>query len=202
MIANIVLLLIFFLVTAAVLYGFVKLFRANVRMSKKKFGDASAALLPLIAGTANADKLTGTYCGKSVTAHLLRQVESGGTDGDRDVAYYFVTSLTAGPGHANWSLVYTGDALMGLGTKSWHIRTKDEALKQRLTEAGALDAVARLGDHKPEIAYGANDGIVSATSPRSYRKTYPDAAAFKNTLEALAALADCNVRANVALLST
>ncbi len=173
------LLLFTFLAWAAVVYGCVKL---TTGREQKAFRSASSALLPLIAGTVtNRGRLIGTYAGKSVTI-------TGGHI-SKSSLHVLNTRMMAGCGRADWSMSYGADA--------WHLKIKDDAVKTRLTQAGALDAVARWSDHKTTISYKAKDGMLCATSP--FISRYPDAAAFVIQLEALDALAQCNTRANADL---
>jgi hypothetical protein len=177
--------------------GIVFLVRASSRAGKKHFDDVSNSLLPLIAGTAQGQNLMGTYAGNRVVASIV--VQAGISDGDgRTNEYYFLTTFAAGPGSADWSLAYEGDGVLHSGQKSWHLKTKDQELETRLTEAGVLAAVAPWIDGAPTITYHAKDGSLTATSPRTYKKTWPAAAAFANHLAVLAALVDCNRKANAA----
>lgn len=177
--------------------GIVFLVRASSRAGKKHFDDVSTALLPLIAGTAQGQQLVGTYAGTGVVASIV--VQAGTSDGDgRTNEYYFLTTFAAGPGSADWSLAYQGDGLLHSGQKSWHVKTKDHEFETRLTEAGVLAAVAPWTEGAPTITYRAKDGSLTATSPRMFKKAWPAAAAFANHLAVLAALVDCNRRANAA----
>jgi hypothetical protein len=183
------------LVFGGVIAGIVFLVRASSRAGKKHFDDVSTSLLPLIAGTAQGQKLVGTYAGTSVVASIV--VQAGTSDGDgRTNEYYFLTTFAAGPGSADWSLAYEGDGVLHSGQKSWHLKTKDHELETRLAEAGVLGAAAPWTDGAPTITYRAKDGSLTATSPRTYKKTWPAAAAFANHLAVLAALVECNRRAN------
>jgi hypothetical protein len=187
--------LVLFAFFAAVIYGVTRLFRASAGAAKKHFDDTSAALLPLIAGTASNQQLNGTYSGMKVVA--LMHVESErDADSTPTPKYYFFINLTAGPGRSDWTLDYTGDGLLHTGTPSWHLKTKDEELKTGLTAAGAIDAAGRVTGSKPAILYRAKEGILSTRSSGSFKKVWPDAATFANQLEVLAALAECNTRAN------
>jgi hypothetical protein len=189
--------LIFMLVFfGAAIYGVTRLMRAGAGVAKKHFDETSAALLPLISGTASPNQqLTGTYSGMKVVAYMHVESERD-ADSTPTNKYYFFNDMVAGPGRGDWTLDYTGDGLLHTGSPSWHLKTKDDALKSALTAAGALDAAGRIGGAKPAIAYRAKDGVLSARSPGSYKKVWPDAATFANQLEVLAALADCNKRAN------
>lgn len=179
--------------------GIVFLVRASSRAGKKHFDDVSNSLLPLIAGAAQGQNLVGTYAGNRVVASIVAQAGTSDGDGDgRTNEYYFLTTFAAGPASADWSLAYQGDGLLHSGQKSWHLKTKDQELEMRLTEAGVLAAVAPWIDGAPTITYHAKDGSLTATSPRSFKKTWPTAAVFGSYLAALAALVDCNRKANAA----
>lgn len=190
--------LLFLLVFGGVFVGIILVIRSNARAGKKHFEDASAALLPLIAGKAEGQKMNGTYSGMAVTASMVADMRTDVSDSTRDRVYYFSTQMAAGKGHGDWTLAYAGDGFLKTGAKSWHIETKDEALKTRLTEAGTLKAIERWQDPKSAISYSAADGWLHAQSRELFKPVWPDAAAFANHLEVLAALAECNRKANTA----
>ncbi|GAC1423528.1 MAG: hypothetical protein NVSMB5_17390 [Candidatus Velthaea sp.] len=194
--------LVFLAIGAAVVYGVVKLIGKNAVAVKKKQADVSATLLPMIAGEANGDRFTGTYAGRPVAAYAREQRDPADMDSsNRSMQYYFVTSMHAGPGISDWEVTFMGDKLMGMaGVKAWHVKTHDKALEARLIDAGALDCVAHVGEHHPAFVYNAKTGDVYTNSPMSVHKVYPDGATFKTNLEALAALAACNAKANVATI--
>ncbi len=188
-----VFMLILFLVFGGIIAGVVMLVRASARSGKQHFDVAAQVLAPLIAGTATNQQLHGTYQGMPVAASFV--VETSGTDEMRGNVYYFFTSMTAGPGASDWSLNFGGEGLLGSGHKAWHVTSKDAALVARLDGAGAPAAAERSSVHSSFI-YRAQDGTLMSRLPAANRKTWPDAAVFANQLAILAALADCNRRAN------
>jgi hypothetical protein len=195
MVGFVIFMLFLLLFFGAIIAGVVFLIRASTRAGKKHFDDASTALLPLIAGTAANDQLHGTYQGMPVTASIVVQSQQTAGDAERTNVYYFFTSLSAGPGQSDWKLAFGGEGLLGTGHKTWHVESHDADLAARLTDAGAATAAAR-SSVQSGISYRAQDGMLSSRLPGSYRKTWADAATFANQLEVLAALADCNRRAN------
>jgi hypothetical protein len=97
--------------------------------------------------------MTGSYEGKPVQARI-------NSVGDDDSAkYYYELTMTPGGQGKDWSLSYIGDKLLGLGQKSWHVKTKDEALKQRLIDGGALALIERWNGY-PDVSYKAGKGVL------------------------------------------
>jgi hypothetical protein len=191
----VVFMLVLLLVFVGVIAGVVMLIRASSRAGKKRFDDASSALLPLIAGVATNQQLHGTYQGMQVTASIVVDSQQRAGDDERTNVYYFITSMAAGPGQSDWTLTYGGEGLLGTGHKAWQVKSGDAALAARLTEANAV-AAAERSSVPSAFAYRAADGILTSRLPGAYHKTWPDAATFGNQLEVLAALADCNRQAS------
>ena len=198
MLGFLIFMVVLLLVFGGAIAGVVLLVRASSGAGKKHFAEVSSSLLPLIAGTAQGEKLVGTYAGSNVVASIVVQAGSAGDADGRTNEYYFLTTFAAGPASADWSLAFQGDGLLHSGQKSWHLKTKDHELEARLVDAGVLAAAAPWTDAAPTITYRAKDGSMTATSPRSFKKTWPTAVAFGNHLAVLAALVECNRKANAA----
>ena len=198
MLGFLIFMIVLLVIFGGVIAGIVFLLRAASGAGKKHFADVSTALLPLIAGTAQGEKLVGTYAGTSVVASIVVRAGSSSDAGGQANEYFFMTTLAAGPATADWSLAYEGDGLLHSGQKTWHLKTKDRDLEARLIAAGVLAAVAPWTDAAPTITYRAQDGALTATSPRTFKKTWPTAAAFASHLAVLGALVACNRTANAA----
>lgn len=113
-----------------------------------------------------------------------------------NTTYYFEASLTGAPGGRDWTMKYGGQKLLGFGEKSWHVSTKDDALKARLEGSGELAAVAQFG--YPTISYKARRGEFEYSEQVRGMFDIPPPERFSAQLELLARLARLNAQANAA----
>jgi hypothetical protein len=134
--------------------------------------------------------MTGSYDGKPVQARI------NSVGGDDSTKYYYELTMTPGPQGKDWSLSYTGDKLLGLGQKSWHVKTKDEALKQRLIDDGALALIERWSGY-PDVSYKANKGVLKYEHEVRNMHALPAPEQFKQQLDLLNRLAQINQQVNV-----
>lgn len=111
---------------------------------------AWAALAPLVSGATRANVLSGAYEAMPVRARIVG-------DGSEGNPYAYEVSFAPGPQGQNWSLTWTGQKFLGTGEKTWRVKSKDELLAQRLTDAGAAAALQGWAG-TPEITYNAKSG--------------------------------------------
>lgn len=129
-----------------------------LKRSYAKYARLWGEISGIIGGTARGNKMFGTYAGMPVAA----RVDS--ITGDTSTSYFFEVVMTAPAEGKDWSVEYGGQGLLGRGPRSWYIKSKDEALKQRLETAGALAAVERQGTGDA-VAYKAKHGALTFRSP-------------------------------------
>lgn len=135
--------------------------------------------------------MTGAYNGMPVQARI------NAVSSDDSTEYFYELTLTPGAQGKDWALSYTGDKMLGLGAKSWHIKTKDEALQQRLASLGVLDTIQQWPS-TPEIVHKARPGTLKYEQQVNSMFALPAPDQFKAQLDLLARLAQINAQANVA----
>ena len=94
-----------------------------LKKANTKYGELWAPLTTMVSGSSKGSTLTGTMNGLPLTARINAVSDDNSTD------YFYELTLTTGAHGKDWALSYTGDKLLGMGAKSWHIKTKDEVLK-------------------------------------------------------------------------
>ncbi len=94
--------------------------------------------------------MSGTFDGLPVRARIVG-------DGSEGNPYAYEVSFMPGSQGQNWSLTFTGQKFLGTGEKTWRVKSKDELLAGRLTEAGASEALQGWPS-TPEITYNAKSG--------------------------------------------
>lgn len=170
------------------LVGWLALF--FIKRNNAKYTQLWSTLAGTIQGSAQGNKLTGTYNGVPVQARINSVSDDNSTD------YYYELTVTPGMQGKDWSLSYTGDKMLGLGAKSWHVKTKDEALKQRLMDAGAIRTMDSWQGH-PSVVYKAKNGALKYETKVNGMFAIPSADEFKAQLDLLTHLGTINGQANV-----
>lgn len=154
------------------------------------FKSPLSALVPLlVGGAAQENLLLGRYDGLPVRA---RVADASGPDAVPDA---WEVVLSAGPGSVDWSLVYTGEKFLGTGVKAWRVKSRDEELAQRLTQAGG-PALLRDWVGQPQITYQAKSGALVYRVADADLPAVPAPDAFQAQLDLLARLARLNREAN------
>jgi len=159
--------------------------------ANKKYQELWSAVAGTVNGTVKGNSLTGTYNGVPVQARI------NAVSDDNSSTYYCEITLSPGAQGKDWSLSYSGEKLLGTGAKSWQIKTKDNALKQRLAEAGALAAMQNWPVY-PEVIYKSGRGSLKYEEVVGGMYAVPDAPEFQARLELLARLAEINKQVNTA----
>jgi hypothetical protein len=162
-----------------------------IRRSYAKYAELWGRLAPAVGGTSKGNKMTGTFDGRPLRARLNAV---GGGD-NSDTSYYFEVVLESPPRGADWKITYGGEKLLGFGEKRWHVSTKDEGLKQRLEQAGALVEVARWNNY-PQLEYKAKRGTLEYKAQVSGMYSIPDPTEFEAQLALLSRLARINEQVN------
>ncbi len=108
---------------------------------------------------------------------------------------YQEIALTCGAGKNNWSLEWGKDKLFG-GSEGWQVRTRDEALKQKLSQCEAVSALENKELGHPSINFKAGKGVLYYRRPIDAMYDVPKAAQFQAQLELMAAFAQANKRLN------
>jgi hypothetical protein len=161
-----------------------------LRKSKNIYGKLWSPLIPLVNGSAQGSRLSGTYQGMPLTARI-----AGGPY--EEPSYYYELTMTLGGAAGDWSLAYTGEKFLGTGAKTWRVKSKDDDLRQRLTEAGAVTAIQSWAN-QPEITYKSRNGTLHYWQRVEGMYDLPTPEAFQAQLDLLAALAKINRQANTA----
>ncbi len=149
---------------------------------------AWAMLAPLVSGTTRANVLSGTYNGLPMHARIVG-------DGSEGNPYAYEVSFAPGPQGQNWSLTFTGQKFLGTGEKAWRVKSKDELLAQRLTDAGAASAVQGWPS-TPEITYNAKSGNLEYRDRADGEYAVPTPEQFGAHLTLLSRLAQMQREAN------
>jgi hypothetical protein len=160
-----------------------------LKKANAKYAQLWAPLAGFVSGTAKGSKLTGTFNGMPAQARINAVSDDNSTD------YFFELVLTPGAQGKDWSLSYTGDKLLGMGAKSWHVKTKDEGLKQRLSDGGALATIQQWSGF-PEITYKSKAGTLKYSVQVNGMYAIPGLDEFKTQLELLSRLAEVNRQVN------
>ncbi len=140
-----------------------------------------APLARLVGGTTRAHVMTGAYQNTPLRARIVGE----GTEGS---PYAYELTLTPGAQGQNWSLTWTGQKFLGTGEKTWRIKSKDETLAQRLTDAGAAEAVQGWPS-TPEINYNAKSGSLEYRDRAGGQYAVPSVEQFEAQLALMSKLA-------------
>ncbi len=160
------------------------------RRRRNVYGKLWAPLLPLVNGSARDSRLSGTYRRMPVTARIAGS-------GDENPSYHYELTLTPGAAAGDWALSHTGEKFLGTGTKTWRVKSKDDALRLRLTEAGAVGAIQNWAS-QPEITYKSKSGALHYWQRVEGMYSVPSPEEFQAQLDLLARLAEINREANTA----
>jgi hypothetical protein len=162
------------------------------KRANQKYAALWATLSGAVNGASKGNTLTGSYNGMPVQAKIRSQ-----SDGDNSTDYYYELTITPGMQGKDWSLSYTGDKMLGFGAKSWHVKTRDEALKQRLIEAGVANSMAAW-QGAPDVSYKAKGGALKYETQVNGMFAIPSLEQFTAQLDLLTRLAQVNQQVNVA----
>ena len=103
--------------------------------------------------------------------------------------------MTPGITAKDWALSYTGEKFLGTGTKTWRVKSRDDDLKLRLTDAGAVTTIQNWSG-QPEIAYKSKSGTLHYWQRVSGPYDVPSPEAFQAQLDLLSRLAEINREVN------
>ncbi len=159
-----------------------------LKKANAKYAQLWAPLAGFVSGTSKGSKLTGTFNSMPVQARINAVSDDNSTD------YFYELVVTPGAQGKDWSLSYTGDKLLGMGAKSWHVKTKDDGLKQRLAES-VLPTLEQWPSF-PEITYKAKGGTLKYAIKVKSMYAIPGLDEFKQELELLARLGEINRQVN------
>ncbi len=183
-----------------------------LRKWERRHGELAA----IIDGKAEAGRflgafsLVGTYGGMPVEYRVLTSQD---VTNPYD-AHVRMLTMATGAGGKDWMLLYGSKKRtlsemlldvadlehLGAHSRSWHVRTEDEALERRLLDWGVIERVQKLAAQRPPlVAYKAKEGSLSCATPiRSGEFNHPASPdRFKAWLALLADLAEVNKRVNV-----
>lgn len=158
-----------------------------VRSANNRYGKLWGPLAAIINGKAQGSRLSGTYRGLPVAARI--------TGGGEDTPYYYELTMTPGPSPQDWALAYTGEKFLGTGTKAWRVKSKDDGLQRRMTDAGAALAVQTLTG-QPDITYKSKNGVLTYRTQTNGAFDIPSLEQFQAQLDLLAQLSELNSKAN------
>jgi hypothetical protein len=155
-----------------------------------KYAELWGRIAGLVNGTWKGSRMVGTYEGALVEAEIKS------ISGDDETTYYYELSMTPGGRGQDWSVKYGGEKLLGFGEQRWHVKAKDDALKDRLVAARVLELMAVRPQHN-EVKYKAKPGtlVYQETARGAFGVPAPED--FKAQLELLARLADVNRQVNI-----
>lgn len=177
------------LIAAVAVVLIVLLVIARTRRGKNAYGKLWAPLIPLVNGSAQGSRLSGTYAGMPVSARLAGE-------GGEAPAYHYELTLTHGAATGDWALSYTGEKFLGTGVKTWRVKSKDDALARRLTESGAVTALQTWGS-QPEITYKSKSGTLHYWQRVDGMYDVPSPEEFAAQLDLLSNLANLNRQVNI-----
>ena len=160
------------------------------RKSNAEYAKLWGRIAGLVNGTSKGSRMTGTYQGAPVEAEIKMFSD------DDETTYFYKLSLTPGGRGQDWSVRYGGEKLFGSGEKHWHVKTKDDALKDRLVAARVLELVAVRPQHC-EVKYKAKLGMLVYQESARNARDVPAPEQFKAQLELLARLAEINRQVNI-----
>ncbi|HZO90536.1 MAG TPA: hypothetical protein VFB38_19570 [Chthonomonadaceae bacterium] len=156
------------------------------------YAQAWAPLLAQVNGTAKGATLSGTYQGHPVRAAIKT------ISGEGSSSYEYYLHMTVGSSGKGWTVCYGGEKLLGTGPKSWHVQTKDEALKQHLLSSGIVERLQNWGGY-PDISY--KNGVLAYHLTVGDMFDVPTPEQFAAQLELLAHLAQLTQPARLPELS-
>lgn len=161
------------------------------KRSNDKFAQLWPSLASQVEGAFKGRKMTGTYNGMPVQAQINTVSNDDSTD------YYYALTLDTGAQGKDWSLNYAGTKMLGMGQKAWQVKTRDEALKQRLIDQGAISTMEQWNEY-PSVSYKTKQGTLKYETQVRTMHALPSAEQFKAQLELLSHFSGINQRANVA----
>ena len=166
--------------------------RANLTFAKRW-----ATLAPLINGTVH--KAILTYQGNTLTGNyhgLPMRTRVKGKGGGRGGSSIFHFEILATPGTRgrDWKLHYD-QGLLGMGADGWEIKTRDEALKQRLVQSDLL-AMTQNWTRETSVTYDGGKGTLLYRQRIDYLYDLPAPDVFKWQLDLLTQLVEINRQVN------
>ena len=150
--------------------------------------DVWAQVSAIIGGTRHRAKLIGSYEGRPVEVFIQ-------DEGYEMTSYRYYLIMKVPMRGYDWTIDY-GEFSFLNPTKSWHIKSGDEAIRQRLREAGAVELVEQ-DRWRPKVRYRADRGTLEYARFVVEADSVPAPDEFKAQLDLLARLADMNEELNV-----
>jgi hypothetical protein len=145
-------------------------------------------IVSLIQGTDKRGKINGTYQGRSVEVFLSNH-------GYEIDIYFYHLRLKVPIQGFDWTIQFDKTTFLD-PTKRWHIKTDNEALKQRLIDAGAVELVKQDPGH-PKVSYRADKGSLEYESFANDETYVPARDEFQRHLNLMTQLAELNEQINV-----
>lgn len=141
----------------------------------------------LIDGTWQRSILCGNYQGRPVEVFL--------SDHGHELSLYFYHLRLRVPLKGfDWKIYFKANLVDP--SQCWFIKTNNEPLKERLTEAGAIALVGERPEH-PEVSYRADRGTLELQFYVDDDKYVPTAEALQSQLNLMTRLADLNEKLNI-----
>ena len=162
----------------------------HTRKTNAKYAELWGRIAGLVNGTSKGSQMIGTYMGAMVEARIKSFSD------DDETTYYYELSLTPGGRGQDWSVNYGGEKLLGFGEKRWHVKAKDDALKDRLVAARVVELVAVRPQHS-NVSYKAKRGVLVYHETLRSGFDVPAPEEFKAQLELLGRLAEVNRQVNI-----
>jgi hypothetical protein len=142
----------------------------------------------LIQGTDKRGKISGIYQGRPVEVFLSNH--------GYEIDFYFYHLRLKVPIQGfDWTIQFDTTTFLD-PTKRWHIKTDNEALKQRLKESGAVELVKQYPGH-PKVSYRADKGSLEYESFANDDTYVPARDEFQRHLNLMTQLAELNEQINV-----
>jgi len=141
-----------------------------------------------VAGAWERSKLCGNYQGRPVEIFV--------SDHSHELPLYFYHLRLRVPLKGfDWKIYFAKTNLVD-PSKCWFIKTNNEPLKERLTDAGAIVLVSERPEH-PEVSYRADRGTLELQFYVDDDEYVPAAEDLQSQLNLMTRLADLNEKLNV-----
>ncbi len=163
------------------------------RIANAKAAKLWPKLAPVIKGTFHkgigltTPYIIGQHHGLPVRAYVLVVARSR-----YSFNYFFEIEATVDQHGQNWELRYNQSAH---GKHEWEIKTKDEALQQRLAQSGLLGQIPGW-DHTAAVRYNGHKGTLILSHQIFTRDGLPAPEVFEMELETLKKLVNINKQVN------
>jgi hypothetical protein len=188
----------FIIICVATILAIVAAFVFLISRANSNFVKLWPTLAPLINGTVHkavltyqGNTLTGNYHGLPVRARVKGK---NGGKGNPNI-YHFEVLVTPGTHGRDWKLHYD-QGFLGMGADGWEIKTRDEALKQRLAQSGLM-TMAQNGSGETSITNDGDKGTLLYRTRIDSLYDLPTPDVFKGQLDLLTKLVNVNRQVNV-----